>query len=108
MHLEYGDLDCDYVFVNLWGGQVGTALRYASVADLVGRLRRRTGIGFHLHQMRHTHATELLRGGVRIEVASKRLTHASTQTTESFYDHLTVEDTRPAIDAFWAARDGAR
>lgn len=25
---EYGDLDCDYVFVNLWGGTRGTPLRY--------------------------------------------------------------------------------
>lgn len=108
MHAEYGDLDSDYVFVNLWGGQIGTALRYTTVADLVDRLRRRTGIGFHLHQLRHTHATELLRGGVRIEVASKRLTHASTQTTEAFYDHLTVEDLRPEIEAFWTARGNAR
>jgi hypothetical protein len=27
MYVEYGDLDCDYVFVNLWGGRVGTAPR---------------------------------------------------------------------------------
>jgi hypothetical protein len=25
---EYGDLDCDYVFVNVWGRLVGTPLRY--------------------------------------------------------------------------------
>lgn len=108
MHAEYGDLDSDYVFVNLWGGQIGTALRYSTVADLVDRLRRRTSIDFHLHQLRHTHATELLRGGVRIEVASKRLTHASAQTTEAFYDHLTVEDMRPEIDSFWAAKENSR
>jgi integrase len=25
MHEEYRDLDCDFVFVNLWGGQLGAA-----------------------------------------------------------------------------------
>ena len=31
---DYGDLDCDYVFVNLWGGSVGTPWRYWNVTDL--------------------------------------------------------------------------
>ena len=31
---DYGDLGCDYVFVNLWGGLVGTAWRYWNVTDL--------------------------------------------------------------------------
>jgi hypothetical protein len=36
-----------------------------------GRLApSRTGIDFHLHLPRHTNATELLRGGVRVEVKS--------------------------------------
>jgi len=108
MHDEYGDIDSDYVFVNLWGGRAGHALSYPAVAGLVGRLRARSGIEFHLHQLRHTHVTELLRGGVRLEVASKRVTHASTQTTEAFYDHLTVEDLRPEVEAFWAEREAAQ
>jgi integrase len=35
MHVEYGDLDSDYVFVNLWGGQVGRAMSYANVNEIV-------------------------------------------------------------------------
>ena len=31
---DYGDLDFDYVFVNLWGGTVGTPWRYWNVTDL--------------------------------------------------------------------------
>ena len=26
MHAEYGELDSDYVFVNLWGGRIGAPL----------------------------------------------------------------------------------
>jgi hypothetical protein len=37
---EYGDLDCEYVFVNLWGGEHGTPWRYWNVTD-PERLRQR-------------------------------------------------------------------
>lgn len=46
LHGEYGELDSDYVLVNLWGEPRGHPLTYAAVYDLVKRLRRRTGIEF--------------------------------------------------------------
>ncbi|WP_337309559.1 MULTISPECIES: tyrosine-type recombinase/integrase [Candidatus Dormibacteria] len=54
---------------------------YWAVMSLVKRLRRRAGIDFHPHLFRHTHATALLRAGVRLEVVSELLTHASVRTT---------------------------
>ena len=63
MHAEYGELDSDYVFVNLWGGSIGAPMTYAAVHQLVGRIRARTGVEFTLHMLRHTHATELIRSG---------------------------------------------
>ncbi len=78
---EYGDLDCDYVFVNLWGQPRGHPLGYPAAYDLVRRLRRRTGIGFDPHWCRHTAATRMLRDGVPIEVVSKLLGHADLTTT---------------------------
>jgi integrase len=61
MHTEYGDLDSDYVFVNLWREPLGAALSYDAVRKLIGRLRAKTGIDFSAHMLRHTYATELLR-----------------------------------------------
>lgn len=49
LHGEYSELDSDYVFVNLWSGPIGCPLTYASVYDLVCRLRERTGIAFGPH-----------------------------------------------------------
>lgn len=89
---EYGDIDCDYVFVNLWGKPHGHPLRYEAVSRLVSRLRVRTGIEFHLHMFRHSHATDLIRQGVPIEVVSKRLTHSSVATTSQIYLHLSADD----------------
>jgi integrase/recombinase XerD len=97
MHTEYGALDCDYVFVNLWSGSVGHPLRYDAVAKLVGRVSDRTGIAFSPHMFRHTRATELIRAGVPIEVVSKMLTHRSVTTTSDTYLHLTVDDVRAEL-----------
>jgi integrase len=55
LHVQYGDLDSDYVFVNPAGPAAGRAWRYASAHDLVGRLRRRSGVPFTPHAFRHTY-----------------------------------------------------
>jgi integrase/recombinase XerD len=68
MHVEYGSLDSDYVFVNLWGGQVGRPMTYATVNDVVLRTRRDVGFRFTPHWFRHTYATLARRNGVPIDV----------------------------------------
>lgn len=98
LHSEYGDLDSDYVFVNLFAEPRGRALSYPAVYDLVVRLRRRTGIAFDPHWCRHSAATRMLRDGVPIEVVSKLLGHSSVTTTLSVYGHLTAEDARRELE----------
>ena len=68
LHDEYGDLDSDHVFVNLFAKPRGQAWSYAAVYDLVKRLRRRSGIDFDPHWCRHSAATRMLRDNVPIEV----------------------------------------
>jgi integrase/recombinase XerD len=97
MHAEYGALDCDYVFVNLWGGRVGRPLTYATVNDLVLATRRRVGFHFTPHCFRHTYATLSRRAGVPLEVVSQLITHRSVQTTQQIYTHLDVEDLRAEL-----------
>jgi site-specific recombinase XerD len=99
LNREYLAIDCDYVFVNLWGGQVGRPLRYRAVYDLVVRLRHATGIDFSPHSFRHTYATWLLRRGAGVESVKELLGHASVATTIDTYGHLTVEDARRMLEA---------
>jgi integrase len=96
---EYGSLDSDYVFVNLWSQPHGHPWTYAAVYDLVLRLRERTGIDFEPHQWRHTYATWLLRRGAGMESVKQLLGHASITTTIDTYGHLTVEDARRTLEA---------
>lgn len=109
MHAEYGDIDSDYVFVNLWSGCIGAPMTYASVHQLVGRIRARTGIEFTPHMLRHTHATELIRSGVAIEVVARLLTHQSSTTTSQIYVHLDAADVRAALQraGVWTDGDGS-
>ncbi len=99
LHEEYGALDCDYVFVNLWGQPLGRPMSYAGVDRLTRRLRARTGIEFTPHQFRHSYATDLLRRGVAVEVVQHLLGHASISTTVDTYSHLGIEDARRALVA---------
>jgi integrase/recombinase XerD len=110
MHIEYGDLDSDYVFVNLFSEPVGRPMRYDAVAKLVTRLRARTGIEFTPHVLRHTRATDLIRAGVSIEIVSKMLTHRSVVTTSETYIHLGVDDVRAELvrAGVWSAGQATR
>lgn len=98
LHREYGEIDSDYVFVNLWAEPIGRPLTYEAVAKLVRRLRSKTGIEFNLHMLRHTAATEMVRAGVAIEVVAKILTHRSPTVTSDTYLHLDVDDLRSALE----------
>lgn len=99
LHEEYGTLDCDYVFVNLWGPPAGAPMNYASVDRLVRRLRERTSISFSPHLFRHSYATGLLRRGVAAEIVQHLLGHAHISTTIDTYSHLGIEDARNALVA---------
>ncbi len=103
---EFGDTDSDYVFVNLWDGKIGSAMRYNTVADLFRRLSKKTGIDVNPHMLRHTHATELIRSGKwDVAYVQKRLGHANVQTTINTYTHLSDEDMKEAYFEYAKKRE---
>jgi len=108
MEIEYGTLDSDYVFVNLFRGPIGAPMTADAVKDLAARLRKATGIGhFHPHALRHSYATRLLRAGVPMHVVSELLGHAGQATTQAIYSHLTVEDHRRVLVSAGVLDDAA-
>ena len=98
MEHEYGLLDSDYVFVNLWGGEIGAPMKYSAVDKLVARTERRLGFAFTPHDLRHTFVTMLRRDHVPLEVVSKLVTHRSITTTADTYSHLDAEDLRAQLE----------
>ena len=52
------------------------------------RLIRRRGFNIRFHDLRHTHASQLLKAGVPVKVVSERLGHATASITLDVYSHV--------------------
>lgn len=101
---EFGETDSDFVFVNLWSGEIGQPMTYACVIDLFRRMSKASGVLAHPHLLRHTHATLLLQNGMDAAYVQKRLGHASVQTTINTYVHLTDADLKQAYQIYSQTR----
>jgi integrase len=77
----------------------------------VARCRRELGEdalpAIRLHDLRHTHATILLRDRENVKVVSERLGHTSVTTTLRIYAHVMPGDQRQAAARFAALVAGA-
>jgi integrase len=63
------------------------------------RFKKRQGLEIRFHDLRHTHATQLLRAGIHPKVVSERLGHASIGITLDTYSHV-----MPGMDEEAAAK----
>ena len=59
----------------------GGAVTYQAIQERWARYCAQAGVQCTLHQLRHTHATELVNGGVSLATIRKRLGHKRIQTT---------------------------
>lgn len=59
----------------------GGPLRYQSIQERWSAYCKKAGVVCTLHQLRHTHATELVNEGVSLATIRKRLGHKNLQTT---------------------------
>jgi len=89
----------DYVFVNLWEGEIGRPLTYATVRSLLRRIEKKTGVHVTAHMYRHSRATMWIRDDhLPLPTVSRLLGHASVNTTQNIYVHLTAKDLRAVLD----------
>jgi integrase/recombinase XerD len=72
----------------------GRRLHDRYVRALLPRLARRAGIDkrVHPHGLRHTHAAELAREGVPVNVIQAQLGHRSLATTDRYLRHIAPEE----------------
>ena len=63
------------------------------------RIAKKAGLDqFHLHTLRHTHATLLLKAGVHPKIVQERLGHSSITQTLDTYSHVIPSMQREAIE----------
>lgn len=72
----------------------GGALRYQSAQELWAGYCTTAGVAATIHQLRHTHATELVNEGVSLQTIRKRLGHRNLQTSARY-----AEQHDPTADA---------
>ncbi|HEU5380419.1 MAG TPA: tyrosine-type recombinase/integrase [Ktedonobacteraceae bacterium] len=68
----------------------GGPLRYQSIQERWDRYCSQVGVACTLHQLRHSHATELINGGVSLPTIRKRLGHKNLQTTLRYAEQADV------------------
>ncbi|HEX2915791.1 MAG TPA: tyrosine-type recombinase/integrase [Chloroflexia bacterium] len=67
----------------------GGPLRYQSIHELWQKYCSRAGVGnITLHQLRHTHATELVNECVSLSTIKRRLGHSNMQTTLRYAEQI--------------------
>ncbi len=88
---EYPSVESDYVFVNIWEGDIGAPMNPKVLNTMFSRLSKKTGIKVYPHLFRHTYATRLLRAGMPVDRVKHLLGHASVQTTLDIYSHVLQE-----------------
>ena len=64
------------------------------------RIRKKCGIQFRIHDLRHTFATRCLENGISTKTVAKWLGHKHTSTTEEIYSHLLTEFEKQEVKKF--------
>jgi len=94
--------DTEYVFTQ----ENGLPLYTNTVSDLYRKLIKKAGLRHNrLHDLRHAHATELLRLGEPLHVVANRLGHRDAMVTATIYAHVSDEQAETASSTF---ANGAR
>jgi integrase len=87
----------DLIFSDLDGQPINPN----TVTPAFSKIAKRVGFKLRLHDLRHTHATLMLKLGVHPKIVSERLGHATISTTLDLYSHVVLglqEATAKAFD----------
>jgi len=79
-------------------GPDGEPWRPSTFAAACRRVFKKAGLTCRLHDLRHTHATMLLRQGVHPKIVQERLGHANVSITLDIYSHCTANMQQEAAE----------
>lgn len=69
--------------------QDGTPIKPTTLSKYFGTVARSLGLRMKFHDLRHAHATLLLKWGVHPKIVAERLGHSTTRLTLDTYSHVT-------------------
>lgn len=86
----------DFVCVDENGQKVSPA----AITHMSSIIRKRLGINFEYHSLRHSHATILIENGANPKAVQQRLGHKDIRTTLNVYVHATDKMESETVDIF--------
>ena len=93
------------VFRNTHTGEV---LLPNTITQQFPKIAERIGLKNKFHDLRHTHATMLLKQGVNPKIVQERLGHSSIGITMDIYSHVMPNMQKDAVANFNIALDHAK
>jgi integrase/recombinase XerD len=79
----------------------GDLLRYQSAHELWQKYAAAAGVTAAIHQLRHSHATELVNDGVSLQTIRKRLGNRNLQTTLRYAKSQELHQTGENLQVGW-------
>lgn len=92
-----GNSRSDFVFLNLFGENPDTPMKYRNAKRCTDRIAKAAGTQFTPHLLRHTAATAWFRNGASRDVVQNLLGHVSAASTQ-IYIHTSEAEKRNAVD----------
>jgi len=86
----------DLIFANLDGRPINPN----TVTPTFNKISKRAGCKLRLHDLRHTHATLMLKSGIHPKIVSERLGHSTVAFTLDTYSHVVPGLQEAAAKAF--------
>ena len=86
----------------------GEALLPNTITHEYAKIAKRIGLNTKFHDLRHTHATMLLKQGVNPKIVQERLGHSSIGITMDIYSHVMPNMQRDAIANFIIVLDSVK
>ena len=94
------DTEHSYLFVALQKQNLGHPLTYRSIYDIFDRAKKKAGVKFNFHDIRHTFVTHLAEMGMDVSIISIIAGHKHIQTTEK-YTHLSDRYIGESLSRYW-------
>ena len=94
------DTEHSYLFVALQKQNLGHPLTYRSIYDVFDRAKKKAGLKFNFHDIRHTFVTHLAETGMDVSIISIIAGHKHIQTTEK-YTHLSDKYIGESLSRYW-------
>jgi len=95
------DTEHSYIFVSQQKQNLGKPLTYRGIYEVFDTVKKKTGVSFNFHDLRHTYITHLVENGMDISVVRIIAGHEHVTTTQQ-YTHISNKYLEDSLSRYWS------